>query len=329
MDNFIRPFPRVIRIEPASTCNLRCSHCPTGTVAIQRGIMSWETFILILNNIQKNRHAVQVAVLYHGGEPLLNPHFAAMVEKVKALGIPLVKTVSNGMLLTPEISEALMDAGLDEMEISLDGITPETSMRVRRGSDYTRTITNIKALIDLKKNKGTHLPKLSISNTQFPKNERDLISEEPSPAQYLIEEFSEYPEGTVHFKANWAMHWPEIKIDPDLYRIFIQTPPSPPVNYCDNIENTLTVRWNGDIVPCCYDLTSLEILGNIHHDTLENIWNNKLYISLRKSIQTMCFKDLCRNCGTVNSKKFLSETRIAGQNTTITKRNQNELPKKQ
>lgn len=53
LTTFFRPFPRVIRIEPAGACNLRCSHCPTGTVSMQRGIMSWETFAIALENIEK------------------------------------------------------------------------------------------------------------------------------------------------------------------------------------------------------------------------------------------------------------------------------------
>ena len=36
----ILSFPRVVRIEPASNCNLACSHCPTGTVDIVRDLMT-------------------------------------------------------------------------------------------------------------------------------------------------------------------------------------------------------------------------------------------------------------------------------------------------
>ena len=36
--------PKVLRIEPASQCNLACSHCPTGTIEMARGIMTDQVF---------------------------------------------------------------------------------------------------------------------------------------------------------------------------------------------------------------------------------------------------------------------------------------------
>jgi len=79
------PFPRVVRIEPAGAYNLRCSHCPTGTVKMERGIMSMETFGRVLYNVQAQMEFVKVFVLYHGGEPLLNKRFAEMVRQIRAI----------------------------------------------------------------------------------------------------------------------------------------------------------------------------------------------------------------------------------------------------
>jgi MoaA/NifB/PqqE/SkfB family radical SAM enzyme len=46
------PFPKVLRIEPASKCNLGCVHCPTGTIEMKRGIMSLDIFQKILIEIK-------------------------------------------------------------------------------------------------------------------------------------------------------------------------------------------------------------------------------------------------------------------------------------
>jgi len=71
-------FPRVQRIEPASQCNLSCSHCPIGAVDMSRGILKERTFNNILNNIKNHVNDIKVIVLYHGGEPLLNRNFFNM-----------------------------------------------------------------------------------------------------------------------------------------------------------------------------------------------------------------------------------------------------------
>lgn len=87
-NQYIRPFPKVIRIEPAGSCNLKCSHCPTGTVKMSRSVMKPTTFSLILNSLQAHLDEIKVVVLYHGGEPLLNRNFAEMIKEIKSLNIP-------------------------------------------------------------------------------------------------------------------------------------------------------------------------------------------------------------------------------------------------
>jgi MoaA/NifB/PqqE/SkfB family radical SAM enzyme len=107
-----RPLPPVIRIEPASACNLRCGHCPTGTVEMARGLMSEKVFARVLSETAKHVPPIRVAVLYHGGEPLLNKSFPEMARAVKSLGIPKVKTVTNGMFLRAEIIPPIVRSGL-------------------------------------------------------------------------------------------------------------------------------------------------------------------------------------------------------------------------
>lgn len=63
-------FPRVVRIEPAAKCNLACSHCPTGTVDMVRGLMSDEVFSRVLEDVKNNKESIVAIVLYHGGGTL-------------------------------------------------------------------------------------------------------------------------------------------------------------------------------------------------------------------------------------------------------------------
>ena len=73
--------PPVLRIEPASACNLRCSHCPTGVVKMKRTVMKENVFSRILSEIKQYIPPIRVAVMYHGGEPFLNRNFLSMVKK--------------------------------------------------------------------------------------------------------------------------------------------------------------------------------------------------------------------------------------------------------
>lgn len=187
LSEYIRPFPKVIRIEPAGACNLACSHCPTGTIKMPRGIMNSDTFAKIMHSLRKNINSVKVVVLYHGGEPLLNKSFTQMVKTVKSIGIPLVKTVSNGMLLTETVIDDIIDSKLDAIEISLDGDKPEINNLVRRNSDYNKVIANIKTLINRKIERNSEKPQVFVSSTQFLKNSADLLNEDiPTPPIYYL-----------------------------------------------------------------------------------------------------------------------------------------------
>jgi len=55
-------------------------------------------------------------------------------------------------------------------------------------------------------------------------------------------------------------------------------------NYCDHVNNLMTIRSNGDVVACCYDLTSKLVMGNIMKEDPFEIWNNDDYQLLRESI---------------------------------------------
>jgi len=59
-----------------------------------------------------------------GGEPLTHPAHAEVVRRIRDHGM-IATSITNGFLLTREIIEALNDAGLQEMQISIDGVKPD------------------------------------------------------------------------------------------------------------------------------------------------------------------------------------------------------------
>lgn len=305
--NNVPVFPRVVRIEPSSLCNLKCRHCPTGTVDMKRGIMDDKTFSLIVDNIKENLEYVKVVVMYHGGEPLINKNFFKMVAEIKKLNVPFIKTVSNGVLLTEEMCQQVCKCGLNQIEFSLDGTSPEENNFIRRNSDFHKVSENIKILIRTKEENKTDLD-IIISTTQFVaegQNTDDIENLTPEIPDYLKKEFSEEIEKEkVSFKAFYAMKWPKLPTNNELFKEMpvIRTDK----NYCDQLFNMIIIRANGDIVPCCYDLTSAIILGNVNNNTLKNIWNNKLSKNLRKNVNSYNFPELCSNCVEVTSSTLLS-----------------------
>ncbi|MCP1716323.1 radical SAM protein with 4Fe4S-binding SPASM domain [Methanocalculus alkaliphilus] len=297
----MRPFPRVVRIEPASACNLRCSHCPTGTVQMTRGVLKWDDFLIILNQIKKYSNDIKVLVLYHGGEPFLNPHFFKMVSLLrKVCPEAMIKTVTNGMLLNDDNIHNLIDCGLDEIEFSLDGTSPGENNFIRRNSDFHIIKDNIHKLIQIKKKQNCNLPNIWIATTQFIYHHDQMKEDAPIP-DYLQKEFFE---GIQGFKSTFAMRWPDMVVDDKLFNV-LSDPDSNEATECDHVLNTITIRWNGDVVPCCYDLTSQLVMGNILEDDLVEIWNNESYAKLIEGIKRRKLNRLCNKCNTLTDTAYL------------------------
>lgn len=306
-DEYTRPFPEVVRIEPAAACNLSCSHCPTGTVSMARNVMRPETFSRVIECLKPHRGKIRVVVLYHGGEPFLNKRFAAMVRQVKSLGVPFVKTVSNGMILTDSVIADLVDCGLDTIEFSLDGRSPEENDLVRRNCRYDKVVNNVKRLIRCKRKQGAERPRIYLANTQFlTAQDHRPETTDPDPPPYLIAEFSEYAQDIAGFKCTWAMRWPHMEVMEELYDVYFDPYDPTTSSECDHVLSTVTIRANGDVVPCCYDLTSRQLLGNLLEDDLDTIWNNERYRRLRRSIAHKSYLSPCTDCNVVQANAYLT-----------------------
>ncbi len=81
----------------------------------------------------------------------------------KGSGIPYVKMFSNASLLTDENVIGLIESGLDEIKISIDGHSKETFERVRRGLKYDQVVNNISNVVQLKMKQEKTNPKIVLN----------------------------------------------------------------------------------------------------------------------------------------------------------------------
>jgi radical SAM protein with 4Fe4S-binding SPASM domain len=272
-----------------------------------RGVMPMTTFSVVMDAIRRHLDSVKVVVLYHGGEPLLNKNFATMARTVKAAGIPFVKTVTNGMLFRDHELEGIIASGIDAVEFSLDGTSAAQNNAIRRNCDYDTVVSNVKRLIDAKQARGLSNPQVFISSTQFLDKATYTEGQTALVPHNLKAEFGgAYEREIAEFKCTFAMRWPRMEVDEDLYEVYFDPYDHETLNHCDHVDSTISVRWNGDVVACCYDLTSEYVLGNVLRDDLEAIWNGPKYLHLRESIDRKEFVDLCNNCNVVRPNVYLT-----------------------
>lgn len=81
--------------------------------------------------------------VHNFGEPLLDKRLEDRIRRAKQRGIAKVKIFSNGSLLTAERARSLIEAGLDEIKISLDGATREEFESIRCPLKFDRVVQNV------------------------------------------------------------------------------------------------------------------------------------------------------------------------------------------
>lgn len=152
--------PYVVHIDPCDTCNFRCKFCPSGNLELMskikgrgHGPMDFDVYKGLIDSLKEFPDKIRVIRLYKEGEPLLNKHFADMVRYAKQSGCcERVDTTTNGSLLTPERSLEIIDAGLDRLNISVEGVN---ALQYREFSgyqmDYDQFVQNIRFFYEHRK----------------------------------------------------------------------------------------------------------------------------------------------------------------------------------
>ena len=135
-----------VYIEPTNRCNLECRTCMRNVWDEPLGQMSSETFSRIIGGLKL---FFPPPTLFFGGlgEPLAHPAIPEMVAQAKTLG-GSVELITNGTLLTKDMSKQLIEAGLDGLWVSLDGAKPESYADVRLGAVLPEVVSNLSAFRD-------------------------------------------------------------------------------------------------------------------------------------------------------------------------------------
>jgi radical SAM protein with 4Fe4S-binding SPASM domain len=152
-------FPKYFEIETVSACNGRCRMCPVGT-GVRRGaprVMDHDLYLRFVEEVRLHANWIEVVCLNRDGEPTLDPSLPERVRLLKEAGIRRVTLSTNGQLLTEELAQRLIAAGLDDIMISINGFTAAAYARVSAGLDRDRIYENARTLLRLRSRLGSPL----------------------------------------------------------------------------------------------------------------------------------------------------------------------------
>jgi len=271
---YVSKYPLDFFVELTSYCNLSCKMCINRFINPER--IPFNLPMDIFDELIRQCKEMHVPAIQLGlnAECILHPEIKIILRKCKETFID-IWLYTNGVKLTEDLAEYLIDLKIERLLISLDAATNETYKQIR-GINLNVVERNIYRLLDLKKEKESFLPILRLS---FVKQEINLSE---------IKTFLE----------KWKNHADIIDFQDyiDCSNINNPLPIEGEPFVCSHPFQKIGMDWNGDIYPCCGFYLKYHKLGNIKDMTLLEAWNSQKMKDLRESFFNGKIHVACKNC---------------------------------
>lgn len=308
-------------IEATTGCNLQCRTCIRNAWDDPIAPMKMATFERVLDSLldlpQLNR-----VVFTSFGEPLTHPNILEMIAMIRERGLA-VTVGSNGILLTPEMSEELVRLGVDRLVVSVDGVKPETYQQVR-GAALAKVIDNLRSVNEAKQRLNSLYPAVGIEFVILKSNAEELadlagLATHLSAARVLVSNVLPYTED-MRDEVLYG-HEPQrpflsggfpVRLDSWVTWGTLELPRMHwgAERRCRFVhDRSIVVGWDGGVSPC-YALShnysyyaidgvkktvSRGLFGNVNDQSLAEIWMSEDYVQFRSEVRLFHFPS-CPDC---------------------------------
>lgn len=321
--------PVCLYLETTNRCNLLCTTCPRTYEQLEpEADMSWDLFTSLIDQYPN----VARVVLHGIGEPMLVKDIAERVKYLKNRNIYVLFN-TNGTLLNDTNGRALIEAGLDELRVSLDAAEATVYEMVRGKNFFAKIVENVRNFTRLQRELNAPKPRVSLWLTglretvdQLPDFvrlahsvgvtevylQRLVFFEDPMSDKSLARAESALFEHTTEREEALIREAEEVAlslgvmfsasgaVDPG-ESIRMQRSDAP-WSLCRRPWSLMYITANGRVLPCCIAPFSMKgygafTLGDATQSSLRDIWNGAEYQDFREGLLTSAPPPACANCG--------------------------------
>ena len=302
-------FPTLVQIALMHyICNSRCKKCPVGLFyrgemgqdetgefdPKKRGFFSPELFIKVADEMARYPWSI---LRFHGrGEPLLHPQYADMIAYAKKAGVGTMTSFTNAILLDEKMAEAILDAKLDLLELSIDAFSEEL-YREFRGTVYLQQVVrNAEDFIMARNARGQETKtRVVVSAVDCP---------EFQPEKELFRKFWEERADMVIFR---PYHTYGGRLAPLPVHEIVEVVP------CAQLWTRFSINPWGQVNGCFNDWADEELVGdlNVPGQTIAKIWRSERFEAIRRSslerhsVLACCKVCLATKTGWINTYQLL------------------------
>jgi radical SAM protein with 4Fe4S-binding SPASM domain len=254
--------PPTLQIEPTRLGSIDGGHC--GRIKSERaaGNMNFDLFRKISDNAA--RIGVKRVALQLFDEPLMHPEIVDMIRYIKSRDMAFHLT-TNGALLTAPLGDAILRSGVtsaDYVSISMLGFSQAVQETVRKGINQRQVVENVETFLDKRRSLGVNGPVTETVFYSLPENEHEL--------QPFLDYWSQVADHAINGGTMLQLFRDRGSTTVTRSR------------RCSQLWDRLAVFWNGDVPFCGADRDGKQIIGNLRDQSIEEIWQSKELIEMKK-----------------------------------------------
>lgn len=296
--------PFVVQMFPIYACNFRCEYCFHAVPKERRGfvsdwpVMKMDMYKKCIDELAQFGEPLKVLRFVGMGEPLLHKNIAEMITYAVSKKVALrVELLTNGSLLTPAMSDALIAAGLSRMVISLQGISRKKYHQISHVDiDMDRFVSNIGYFYRHKTDTHVYIKVVDYA-----------LDDDPDGEKKFYEIFGNICDSIAVENAVPIMpgvNYETVLKGPNRDKTQFGLPVSS-IQVCPQAFFTMQINPDGKVVPC-YQISYPAIMGDANHQTLQEIWNGETYRKFRRAMLDGRDQasDVCSHCNFIKYRAF-------------------------
>ena len=279
-----------VQIETINgVCSARCPMCTIETWTRKINTMSLEELRVILEKFVPYREKIRFLTLHGFAEPLLDREMPVKVRLAKDLGFQGVGFASNATHLDAGMARELLEAGLDTIICSIDGIKKETHEAIRPRTDFAKVVSQVEHFIALR-DAGDYRTRVMIRFIHQKLNREEW----PEYLAYWTARIDparrdEVVKFEIHNWGDKIENYENSDLHEDL-----------PIDglVCSDVFERMFIYSDGSVALCCADDNGFYDHGNVLKEDPIRIYNNPVFTRYRKVMLDgrILSLDHCENC---------------------------------
>ncbi|HIJ38623.1 MAG TPA: radical SAM protein [Rhodospirillaceae bacterium] len=295
--------PWLIQIFPVYACNLKCDYCIFSVDKSKHGFLSDKTLIDVelykkcVDEMAGFPDKVRVVRFVGVGEPLLHKKLVEMVQYTAAKQVAnTVEIITNGLLLTPSLSDALLSAGLNRLVVSIQGTSKEKYKEVSGTDvDFGKFLENLRYFYAHKGEAQIYIKIVDTALNGVQDEQRfreifgalcDTIAIEHTVPIHDAVDYTKVLGSASGALTQFGLPVGEVKICPQPFF-------------------HMQINPDGKVVPC-YSWEYPEIMGDCHSASILDIWNGQKFSNFRRRMLDGLAhaSEACARCTIIKYRQF-------------------------